>query len=328
MLLAGTAATLAGLVAGATPVRAEVPTCQLGAYLADLYGVDTRNQTINADVWFWSVCARPELEPIEHFEFINATEHRQVYRASVPRGSQYWTYVKFVGTFRQNFDLRDYPFDQQTVNIIVEDTRDENEFVYTPDVANSTYNHDIKLSDFGITGFRVATRDHRYQTTFGDPRLAHGTGSSYTQFVLDVALSRTDVSIFVRQTWPVFVSFLVAMVSYLLWSAEATPVLTARVGLLGAALFAVVLNLVNLRAAGDLIGTFAGTTLVDQVHLITLGYVLVGVATTALTWWLANRPDGARPRGRARRTNDLIGIVASVVYVALVAGAVAYAVVT
>lgn len=62
------------LTAAAGPAGAAVPTCRLGAYVADLHALNTRQQTVNADIWFWSVCPRADLEPIRRFEFINASQ--------------------------------------------------------------------------------------------------------------------------------------------------------------------------------------------------------------------------------------------------------------
>ncbi|MFE9093530.1 hypothetical protein [Streptomyces sp. NPDC007264] len=309
------------LAAATGPAVAAVPTCRLGAYVADLYALDTRRQTIGADIWFWSVCPRADMEPIRRFEFINASQTRRADRVSVWDDGMYWTYEKVVATYRERFVIRDYPFDRHTLDFVVEHTQDATRFVYTADPANSTYNPGIRPDGFSISRFRVLVRDHRYRTTFGAPRLRPGNGSAYSQFVVRMSIERTDVSGFVRETWPVYVSFLIALATFFIWFEDATAVLGARLGMLGAALFTIV---VNLRAVNESLGTGVGMTLVDQIHLYTLVYVLVGVATTTYSWRIAVRPEGGF---QAQRFNHWVALVASLLYVAGLAAAVASAVV-
>ncbi|MFD1662828.1 hypothetical protein ACFSL4_32840 [Streptomyces caeni] len=88
---------------------------------------------------------------------------------------------------------------------------------------------------------------------------------------------------------------------------------------LGAALFTVV---VNLRAVKRSLGPGVGMTLVDQIHLYTLVYVLVGVATTTYGWRVSIHPQGEL---RARRFNRRVALVASLAYAAALAAAIASA---
>lgn len=225
-----------------------------------------------------------------------------------------------MATYREHFDIYDYPFDRYTLDFVVEDTRDATQFAYTADRANSAYNKGIRLSGFSISGFRVLVRDHRYRTTFGAPGLPPGKGSAYSQFIIRMSIERTDVSGFIRETWPVYVSFLIALATFFIWFQDTTAVLGARLGMLGAALFTIV---VNLRAVNQSLGAGAGMTLVDQIHLYTLVYVLVGVATTTYSWRVSIQPHG---EFRARRFNHWAALTASLFYVAALAAATASAV--
>ncbi|GHE14376.1 hypothetical protein GCM10010339_84690 [Streptomyces alanosinicus] len=299
-----------GVTMGAATPAVAVDTCRLGAYVADLYALDTTTRTIDADIWFWSVCPRPDLEPIKRFEFINASSTRQADQVSVTEHGLYWTYQKVVGTYRENFNLSDYPFDRQTVNFVVEDTRDTSQFVYTPDTVGSTYNHGTRLSSFEITDFRTLVRDHRYTMAFGNPDVRPRSGSAYHQFIIQMRVARNDASGFVKETLPVYVAFLISLVSFFLWSEEETPLLGARLGLLGAALFAIV---VNMRAAGQSLGIMHGMTLVDQIHLYSLVYVFIGVATTTYAWRVSIRTGG---QARARRVNQVVAVSATSLYLA------------
>jgi len=305
-------ATITRAVPTAPPAPAAAPpTCQVGAYVTDLYGLDVSPRTINADFWLWSVCPSAGLD---------ATQVNQSDRSVEKVGDQYWSQVKVSGTFRQQFDLSEYPFDKQDVQIQVEDSLlNASQFAYVADRANSGYDHSISLDGFVIRDFSVRVVTHTYQTSFGDPRIKHGQQSRYSQFVIELHLHRVDLAGFIRQAWPAYVAFLISLMSYFIWAPEFLTVLGARLGILGASLFSVVLSM----RSTSLTGTQFGVTLVDQIHLATLLYTLVGVGCTTyilLSW--AN-PD---KRAAVRRTNRIVAWSTTAVYVVATAISIGFAV--
>lgn len=308
-LLAAAAAVLSTLII-ATPAAAAVPSCRVGAYVTDLYAVDPVRRTVNAELWLWSVCPRKDLAAVQRLEFTNATSATLTTPSSEKVDNEYWTQVKVSGTFRQNFDLTDFPFDKQVVGIRVEENElDESRFVYRADVKNSTYNPRIHPDDFKITKFRIGVVDAPYRTNFGDPRLKQGSSSRYSQLVIKFQLTREDITSFGKQILPVYVAFLVALVSFLIWSTDDEVAMVARLGILGAALFTIMLNL---RAVDEAMGTFLNVTLVEEIHFISLLYVLIGVANTAYVMGLLTDPMS---RPAARRFNNRIFAIATGFYI-------------
>ncbi|MFG2191872.1 hypothetical protein [Streptomyces sp. NPDC048639] len=319
-LLATAVVVLTALLTG-TPAAAAVPACRVGAYVTDLYALDPARQTVDADLWLWSVCPRKDLDAVRRVEFTNATRTTLTERTTEKVGSEYWAQIKVAGTFRQDFDLTDFPFDRQTIRIRIEEAElDDSRFVYRADLKNSDYNHRIRLADFKITKFRIGVVDSTYRTNFGDPRLENGGGSRYSQLVLQFQVTRQDITSFVKQVLPVYVAFLIALISFLIWSKDDVVILVARLGILGAALFTIV---INMRASDQALGTVLGVPLVDQVHLISLLYVLTGVATTTYILRLWTDP---LVRPAVRRVNYRILVAATALYLIANIGAVAIAV--
>ncbi|MFD8790604.1 ligand-gated ion channel [Streptomyces vinaceus] len=217
---------------------AAAPSCRIGAYITDLYGLDVSPRTINADFWLWSVCPSADLDATKRLEFVNATQVTQSDRSVEKIGNEYWSQVKVSGTFRQHFDLSEYPFDKQDVQIAIEDSEfSSSQFTYVPDVVESGYDHEISLGGFKIKGFSARVVTHTYRTSFGDPRIAHGQNSQYSQFDLNVELVRDDVAGFIRESWPAYVAFLISFITYWMWSKDLLPVIGARYGILGASPF-------------------------------------------------------------------------------------------
>ncbi|MFJ7960681.1 hypothetical protein ACIQ62_30750 [Streptomyces sp. NPDC096319] len=309
-------------VAGwSAPAATAAPaSCRIGAYVTDLYGFDVSPRTINADFWLWSVCPTADLDVTRRLEFVNAKDASQSDRSVERVGNEYWSQVKVSGTFRQEFDLREYPFDEQNVKIRIEDSEyDSSQFTYVADNANSGYDHSIGLEGFQIKGFDVGVITHAYQTSFGDPRIAHGKDSRYSQFVIDLRLERSDLAGFIRQAWPAYVAFLISFISYWIWAADFITVVGARFGILGASLFSVVISM----RATSLTGTSFGVTLVDQIHLATLLYTLVGVGCTSYILYRWADPE---KRASARRTNTIVSVSTTVVFLAANAISIGFAV--
>jgi hypothetical protein len=316
-LLAAAAAVLSTLII-ATPAAAAVPSCRVGAYVTDLYAVNPVQRTVNAELWLWSVCPRKDLAAVQRLEFTNATNTSLTSLSSEKVGNEYWTQVKVSGTFRQNLDLTNFPFDKQAIRIRVEENAlDDSRFVYRADVRNSAYNTRIDPADFRITRFRIGVVDAVYRTNFGDPRLKQEGSSRYSQLVIEFQLTREDITGFVKQILPVYVAFLVGLISFLIWSNDNEVAMVARLGILGTALFTIMLNL---RAVDETLGTILNVTLVEEIHFISLLYVLVGVANTTYIMKLLINPL-AQPA--ARHFNNRVFVIATGFY--LIANIVAIA---
>ncbi|MFG3287833.1 hypothetical protein ACGF3G_03340 [Streptomyces sp. NPDC048179] len=302
-------------VSGAfAPRAAAVSSCRIGAYVTDLYGLNVSPRTVNANFWLWSVCPSADLDATRRLEFVNATQVTRSDRSVEKIGNEYWSQVKVSGTFRQQFDLSEYPFDKQDVQIRIEDSEfSSSQFTYVSDTANSGYDHEIELGGFRIKGFGVRVVTHTYRTSFGDPRITHGQDSRYSQFVIGFKLARDDVAGFIRETWPAYVAFLISFISYWIWSKDLLSIIGARYGILGASLFSVV---VNMRSS-SLAGTLFGVTLVDQIQLITLLYTLIAVGcTTYIVWrWADHERDAS-----VRRVNHFVALSTTAAY--LIANAV------
>ncbi|WP_338674283.1 hypothetical protein V1460_15380 [Streptomyces sp. SCSIO 30461] len=289
------------------------PSCRVGVYLADLYDIDPVRDTIGADMWLWALCPTAELDPTRRFEFLNGNNIVQSSHQIRKVGNQYWSQVKVEGTFREHIHIGDYPFDRQSISFLVEDSDlDSQQLVLEPDVANSSYNPDITLDFFRVSGFKVGARIDRYPTTFGDPQLPSGSGSQYSQFVIDVELVRTQFSSFFKETWPVYIVFMLAVISFLIWAEDLKTALTTRFAILGVSVFTLV---VNMREAGQSLGGIVGVTLVDRIHWCTLAYVMVAMVTTTYVWRCLDTPD--KHRG-ARRLNLIVAVASTVVYVGVV----------
>jgi hypothetical protein len=179
-----------------------------------------------------------------------------------------WATLKVKGTFRQDFSLKTYPFDDQTLRIDMEeavlDTRD---LVYTGDTAESKLDPGLKLNNWRIEDFELKAGDVTHATTYGDPSLTGGS-STYAQLQLNIGLARqSHWAEFLRASFAVFIAAGLALVSLLITD--------GRVGLLGATMFTVVISFVSLDR---LLGPHESMYLLDKLHFVALATIMAAGA--------------------------------------------------
>jgi hypothetical protein len=305
------AVLMAGFVL-APPGRADdgPVSCEMGAYLSSLSRIDTAAGTFDASFWMWSLCPDGETQPLKTMEFTNGVKIDAGLDATAQRGKQYWSTRKISGTFRQDFSLANYPFDDQTLKIQIEEGElDTREVVYTADTANSRTEPDLPLKTWTIASFRVTAGEITHPTTYGDPSLAGGS-STYAQFTLEIQLHRqSHMGDFLKSTFVVYIAAVLALVSLL--------IIDGRVGLLGATMFTVVLSFVNLDR---LLGPHDGPYLLDKVHFATLGLIMAagawGVRSTRAISLGADKTKIHRQDVRAALVLLVVFVVVNIVLVA------------
>ena len=279
ILAAATILALLGALPNAPPTLAQSDaapaTCRVGLYLRALHSFDPTADTFGADLWLWSVCPTPDHQPLQTMEFVNSDDVAVLLDVG---DDPLWTQRNVDGTFRYDWDERNFPFDRHTLTIDLEEgVEDVRGFVYEPDTANSGVDPELQLpGGWRMTGTTLVGSTKTYDTTFGDPDLPAGGSSEYSRLTLSIDLERTDLGGFFKLTAVVYAAFFFSLISYLM-NREMTTGIGARVTLLAIALFATAVNLVN---ASNALGTASGLTLVDKIHVMVLVYVLVAAIVT------------------------------------------------
>jgi hypothetical protein len=254
---------------------------RIGAYIVSLNKLDPAGGTFDADLWLWSVGRSPARDPLQSMEFINADRVTSRLESSTQRGELVWRQRKISGTFRHNWDLRNFPFDRQTLTIVVEEgVSDANTLLYEPDQADTGYRPQYELKGWRVTSIALNSGVIHYATRFGDPAAARG--SNYAEMQLAVTLMRTGSAEFLNLSAPLYAAFLVTAVSFLLGSS----VVTGRMSLLAASLFAVV---INIQTARDMLGGAHGPTLIDKLNILGLASIVAATFATVATSVLNER---------------------------------------
>lgn len=248
---------------GAGEARAAPSACRIGAYVTSISQVDTAAGTFRADFWLWSICPTRDPEPLRTIEFVNGVSTEGSLDSLLQRNGQWWATRKISGIFRQDFSLRNYPFDEQPLLIRMEEgVLDTRELTYVADAPNSGMNPAVDLPGWRLRDFRLSNSVTSHPTTFGDPSLPRGV-SRYASLTMRVGVERNHMANFVKATFPIYIAALLALVSLV--------VSDGRISLLGATTFAVVLSFVSVE---KLVGPHDGVYLLDQLHFATLALIM------------------------------------------------------
>jgi hypothetical protein len=268
--------------AKAAPVPAALAkTCRVGTYLLSLRDFKPVERTFGADFWVWSVCPSADLKPLKSMEIINGAETQTAYESEQTKKDTvgafksldkvYWTQQKVSTTLRHNWNLSNFPFDRHILEIPLEEsTLDTASFTYTADTEASTYKHNLRLPGWRITSFQIKARTTNYQSTFGDPGLKTGE-SDYSRLSIFIGIQRDSVISFFKLITGVYAAFATVLLAFFL---ESGGEFGSRTGLLVGSLFAV---LVSMQGIESVLGSSSAFTMVDAIHITTLGYIMVAV---------------------------------------------------
>lgn len=249
----------------ATSERAD--TCMLGVYILALYDINYPGNEFTADFWMWFTYRDSSLEPLKTVEVTNAKSYTFANGSTETKRGIHWAAQKCKATLRENWDTRDFPFDHQTLRIVIEDAdNDTASLVYVPDTAHSRIDSRVVLDGWNISGLRFVREDARYNTNYGDPELAES--STYPSLVVYVDLVRDGLGLFFKLFTGVYVAFSLCMMVFFFDEHE----IGSRFSVLVGAMFAAV---ANKYIVDSFLPMSVGFTLVDRIHVVTFVYILL-----------------------------------------------------
>jgi hypothetical protein len=311
------------------PAPAGPDTVTVGAFINDLQDIDLSSENFTADVYLWMRWKNPDIDPSTTIESMNSEgtqnttssttgglEGEPIHQAPkiMPDGSRYQM-LRFQGVFSRKLSLKKYPFDTQVLEMVFEDKRNDSTTIrYVPDTNPIAVNDDGAMS---IPGYRLGTPSlqvvaHTYPTNFGDLRADANT--PYSRIIVELPVARDVLPYLVKIVLPILIVILITALIYLL----PARLEEARAGIGVTAM----LTIAALQWTADSsLPSVEYLTLLDLVYLISMLYILAAMAYTVAAS-RRNRPATAAARSVA--TARKAGIASLVIYLAVLAIAVAY----
>jgi len=307
--------------ATAPPAPGEVTT---GVYINDIQELDFRTNSFAADLYVWFRWNKADATPHKSLEFMNRFAPSDHVRDNLyeepkemPDGSRY-SIIRNQGRFSSKFQLEKYPFDQQELRIVFEDSvSTAADQVYVPDKIAVTINPAVTLPGFKIGTPGLAVAANAYPTNFGD--LTSSGLETYSRGVVSVPVSRPLTALSVKTFVPVFLIILCTALVFFV-----RPFFVdGRIGLGITAL----LTLVALQlSGGSSLPEVDYLMMLDKVYMVSYGFIILTLVRVVSTSWVGKAEDNERAVARGDKIYGSLlilayaGALAAIGYVGLAAG--------
>jgi hypothetical protein len=272
--LLATFLTLAAAPALPQPAPVQV---KMGFMLTSLSRIDPADGSFDVSAFAWIIDPGKTLDPAAQIQILaRKAGIEAVQRASLGDGSTF-TGLRIEATLDQAFDLRDFPFDRQTLRVNVETEVPADRLRFVPDEQDTRLADYLVVNGWNVTGLRFEERVIRYDTKFG---VWHAPDFSRLSLLIDIERQRSALVIekFIGYTMALLVTALIFLVP--------TDQIGVRIGMATTAVFAAVGNRYGLDT---LIGAETVFGLVEQLSLIVFIAIFAAIAATLLTYELAQK---------------------------------------
>jgi len=251
-------------------------TVRIGCYIISLHNFNFREKEYTARFWLWMLYDSPDIEFHDDVEIPNAKTLNFDAIVDDSTAGNKWIQLKITANMKQTWNVKDYPFDEQELSIIVENSKyDARTVVFVPDTVGQYFDPDFVVEGWTIKNFRVSTGVSHYATGFGDASLDNPE-SDYSKYIIHIKLERSAWGLFFKIFLGMYVAFAISIVSFWVDSEHTESRFALPVG----GLFAAVGNKYIIDSYLPESSSF---TTVDILHGATFVSIFITIAFAALS---------------------------------------------
>ncbi|WP_193200904.1 hypothetical protein [Nostoc sp. MG11] len=224
------------------------------------------------DTWLYANCNKPNALSFQSIYFPSAKNYKITYTSTAQVGEETYVIGNLQGNFEQSWDLRNYPFDRHELQLFFEPSEnlDVNTLIYKSDMKSSKIHPDINLEDgWKITNFNVTSESSHYISNFGDPRIK-ANEFYFPKLMVSFDIERVSYMSFIKLTVGVYIAFAICLLC-IFFDISQSDLFAASLSILVGCLFAI---FVNLQVAESILGEVEGVSLVDEIHIATMLFIL------------------------------------------------------
>ncbi len=266
-------AVVAAWLAVVAPARAvEV---KVGLYVLSLGKLDLERALVPADFYATFACSGPC--PALDFEIMNGRIVSSTLVDQQPDRRMYRIFAEL----RPQADLRRFPFDNQAIDIVLEDRQLEaGDLTFVADQRHSGLDDDVMLVGWSIAGWSASTAIHRHDVL----------DETYSRYRFRIDATKPAWNGFLKTLMPIVFIVLIVICSFIMDIGKTDDRLsTATAGLIGAVMIHLTIS--------NQIPPVAYLTLADQFMLVVYAFLTL---TLAYNFWLLELVQrGREARARA-----------------------------
>ena len=263
-------------------------TVKIGAYVFSLYDLDFPGNKVNADFYVWYNAKKDSLELLNNLEIINSSEFSKSYETVEKRGDISYNSIRIDATIKQEWLVNDFPFDEQRIEIMIEDfDKDNSKLVFIADTAASKIAKEVHVEGWVIKDFGIRVNDHVYETNYGDPDIPLNEYSTYSRATLHFTIEREGKGLFFKLFIGLFISVLISMLTFFVNPLDLDP----RFGLSVGAIFAAIASQYVITSS---LPQNESLTLVDILHDISFIYIFLCILISTISLHLIKHGQAAK----------------------------------
>jgi len=279
----------------------------IGGYLNDVQTIDLVTHSYPGDLYVWFRWTNPDMDPLSTFEFMNffdpeAHIEDTLYDEpqAMPDGS-FYNIIRHQGQFSASMPLGNYPFDNQVLEFVIEDSEFGSEIVnYIADPQGFEINPDISLPGYVIGKPELQIAPKPYNTIFGD--LTNPETGSYSRVTFALPIRRPVQTGLIKFILPVALILTCAGLALAVHPDHTD----ARIGLVITALLTLVALQITTSSALPEVGYLM---LVDQVYILGYAMILFVLLRVVSGTWRVEADDDILDSQRDKRLLRWLALV-------------------
>jgi hypothetical protein len=257
------------------PEESHPDTVKIGAYIVSVHDINFYDKEYTIRLWLWLLYDNIGFDFAEQMDIPNAKEINEPEVIMDMVDGKMWQLMKMKCTMKQNWKVRDFPFDKQRLVVHIENSiYDNSSLVFVADEFGSTFDRELTLDGWHINNFEVNTNTHEYTTVFGDPS-TDALHSEYAAFNIVIDIEREAWGLFMKIFIGMYIAFMISVLSFTTKPNELEP----RFGLPVGGLFAAV---GNKYIIDSLLPQSSMFTLVDLLHATTFFAIFSTLLVSAI----------------------------------------------
>jgi hypothetical protein len=297
------------LILGATSLAAkphERREIHTGVYVTSVSGINPADGSFRIAGYLWFVDPAGLFDPKQSVElFARSSTTELMSQIKLDDGAVY-TALYFSAVVDANFDLRNFPYDSQTLSLTIETTKDLTDIIFVADGKDSGISELVTAPGWTLDNLRLLPSAKTYTSGFG----YREERPAFSRVTVKIDAQHNVSPLFFEK----FTGYMVALVITALVFAVPASELGTRISMLTSSIFAAVFNRYRLE---DSVGFNHEFGLVDQVSLITFFAILSALAFSLYAHQLGQR----RTAADVATLNRWVGLTMAALFTGLLAAA-------
>jgi|APCry1669189241_1035207.scaffolds.fasta_scaffold31710_1 hypothetical protein len=290
------------------PANTDFKPVNVGIYLDGIENLSILDSywTPTFYIWFrWK--GDKSLDPGKYFRIVDGKIEKQDLQDSYisPDGTNYELY-RVVARVSKFFNTTRVPLDDHMLNIYVEDSaNDVKRMRYIPDPSSGMSSR-VKIPGYNITSMSTVVKPHTYKTSYGDPRVAEGQRTTFSEYNYGVTIKRNSMGLFLKFFIGLYAGVILTICSFYIHPSDTG----SRFALPSASYFGVIANAYMTNSFLPSSGYFGLVDLVTSIGLFTISLCVVASLVAVYYFLQKNEKDFSRQLDQVSRRYIGVGFIA------------------